>query len=71
MFLAAILDIMQQPGISPDVGINTALILSKNERLASSPFLQSNTTLDYMVSILKTLSVVIYIYRYAFIIVFT
>uniref|UniRef100_K1R9X1 Protein ZIP4 homolog n=1 Tax=Magallana gigas TaxID=29159 RepID=K1R9X1_MAGGI len=30
--IVAILDIMQQPGISPDVGINTALLLSKNER---------------------------------------
>ncbi|XP_056013894.1 testis-expressed protein 11-like [Ostrea edulis] len=28
----AISDIMQQPGISPEVGINTALLLSKNER---------------------------------------
>lgn len=28
----AILDIMQQPGISPDVGMNTAMLLSKNER---------------------------------------
>lgn len=35
MFLVAILDIMQQPGISPDVGMNTAMLLSKNERLAS------------------------------------
>ncbi|XP_078322707.1 testis-expressed protein 11-like [Crassostrea virginica] len=28
----AIMDIMQQPGISPDVGINTAMLLSKNDR---------------------------------------
>lgn len=38
---------MQQPGISPDVSINTALLLSKNERLASlsTRFSQSNTSL--------------------------
>ena len=29
---SAIMDIMQQPGISPDVGINTAMLLSKNDR---------------------------------------